>query len=189
MKYVTPYSIAIGHTNRKVVFSEPLTKAWPTTQTMKQVKTLQELCKLALKKKSVICNKSWCFKKPIPAAFMQNLQGRIINDLLQRWMYIYEPKKKVKKVSKETWGQSYLTDDRAIAYAKARNIQLRNRLNSMPIAKKKIVQSALRTGKIGYMTNVRAIPNLGFAYADKDGIVVCKKKVKKSIRKGFKNAS
>lgn len=65
---------------------------------MKQVKSLRQLCSLALRRKSVICPNSPCFNKSIPAGFMCNLQGWIINRLIVSGMYVYVPKKKTKGI-------------------------------------------------------------------------------------------
>lgn len=66
---------------------------------MKQVKTLQELADTAFAKRAVICPKSYCCSKPIPAGFILNMQGAEILKLLRWGLYVYEPKKKTGK-----WG-------------------------------------------------------------------------------------
>ena len=55
-----------------------------------------EKIKLALDRKSVVVP-STVFDKPTPAAFIQNLQGVIINRFIIRGVYVYEPKQKAKK--------------------------------------------------------------------------------------------
>ena len=55
----------------------------------KKVTSLKQLCDLALDRKSVVCE-SYCFRAHTPAAFMQNLQGAVINRLIQRGMYVYK---------------------------------------------------------------------------------------------------
>lgn len=60
---------------------------------MKQVKTLKQLCKLADDKKCVITPSLFCFSKRIPAAFIQNMQGRMIQKQFDAGMYIYQKQK------------------------------------------------------------------------------------------------
>ena len=58
-----------------------------------KINTLEELCDLALKRKSVVSDLR-CFTGPIPAAFVQNLQARIVFKMLKAGMWIYEKESK-----------------------------------------------------------------------------------------------
>jgi hypothetical protein len=64
---------------------------------MKQIKTLQALRVCADNRQSVICPDSRCWNRPRPAAFMINQIGCVLLTLFLQGMYVYEPKKKVKK--------------------------------------------------------------------------------------------
>jgi hypothetical protein len=64
---------------------------------LKRVNSLNELCALALSGKCVVTPKLYCYSKRIPAAFIQNMQGGMINHMLNSGMYVYESKK-AKKV-------------------------------------------------------------------------------------------
>jgi hypothetical protein len=64
---------------------------------MKQVKTLEYLVDLQIQKKSVFVPTWYGFTKHKPAKFMMNLQGWILWTMMRKGMYVYEPKKKVKK--------------------------------------------------------------------------------------------
>jgi hypothetical protein len=54
-----------------------------------QVKTLHQLMCLAIERRSVICPNARCFNKPTPAAFIINLQGRLILRLFKTGLYLY----------------------------------------------------------------------------------------------------
>ena len=59
-----------------------------------QIKTLQSLDEVAKSKKSVIC-KLFGNGKPIPAAVIMSMQGRMILNLFMRGMWVYhKPEKK-----------------------------------------------------------------------------------------------
>lgn len=60
---------------------------------MIRVHSLFELCELAMKRKSVVAPNFIPWNKPTPAAFVQNLQGVIINRLIEKGLFVYEPKK------------------------------------------------------------------------------------------------
>ena len=70
---------------------------------MEKVDSLQGLYQLALERKAVFSPalKPWC--KPTPAAFVINLQGRVILNLLKHGLYVWE-KNNVNKhpISKST---------------------------------------------------------------------------------------
>ena len=46
-----------------------------------------------MKRKSVVAPNFIPWNKPTPAAFVQNLQGVIINRLIEKGLFVYEPKK------------------------------------------------------------------------------------------------
>jgi hypothetical protein len=70
---------------------------------MKRLTTVQEIRTAALNRQSVICPKSNCFCKPVPAAFIINQIGITLARLLDSGMYLYDKEKPHKKGwSKET---------------------------------------------------------------------------------------
>lgn len=62
-----------------------------------RVTTLSRLIELSMQRKSVTCPKTYCFRGPMPAAFVSNLQGTIINRLLNSGLFVYIPGKTTKK--------------------------------------------------------------------------------------------
>ena len=54
------------------------------------ITNLGELKQAALAKRSVIVPRTNCFNKPIPAAFILNMQGGGIYSLLRTGIFIYE---------------------------------------------------------------------------------------------------
>jgi len=56
---------------------------------MERINSLRELCKAAIDRRSVVCPKSRDFWKPRPAAFIQNLQGVIIDRLIRSGLFLY----------------------------------------------------------------------------------------------------
>jgi hypothetical protein len=67
----------------------------------KQIKTLAQLLKAAEARRSVIVPSLSYFRRPQPAAFVINLQGRQLLKLLNAGMYIY--KRPVGPWSKSPW--------------------------------------------------------------------------------------
>jgi hypothetical protein len=61
-----------------------------------RIETVQLLWALGLTRKSVICPNTNCFHKPQPAAWMINLQGRVLVRLFASGMYVYKPDNKRK---------------------------------------------------------------------------------------------
>jgi len=59
---------------------------------MKKIKTLEGLQHVVLGRKAVVCPTLHCFSKPIPAAFVINLQGCRILPLIEAGLYIYDRK-------------------------------------------------------------------------------------------------
>lgn len=66
----------------------------------KQIATLEHLITAAQNKQAVICPTSNAFRNRIPAAFVANLQGTIINRLIKMGLFIYTPKKEKKHYGK-----------------------------------------------------------------------------------------
>ena len=60
----------------------------------KQIKTLKALYNVASNKKAVVVPKDDRFKKPIAAAFLIGMPGRVILNLFNKGMFIYKKKKK-----------------------------------------------------------------------------------------------
>jgi hypothetical protein len=56
-----------------------------------QVKDLNHLIQLALDRKSVFVPHHPCYQHRHPAAWVQNLPGKMIHSFFIRGMYIYEP--------------------------------------------------------------------------------------------------
>lgn len=56
-----------------------------------RVKSLDHLIQLALDRKSVVVPSHSCYRMRHPAAWVQNLQGRMLHSLLTQGMYVYEP--------------------------------------------------------------------------------------------------
>lgn len=62
---------------------------------MKRVQSIEELIDLAQQKKCVILPKLFiCQDRPLPAAFVINMQLIHVYQLHKQGIYIYEPKKK-----------------------------------------------------------------------------------------------
>lgn len=61
---------------------------------LNQLMTLEDIRKAVEEGKAVEVPESRCFRGPIPAAFIINLQGSLIWRLLQTGMFIYEKKDK-----------------------------------------------------------------------------------------------
>lgn len=51
--------------------------------------TLHDLAKAVEKHKAIVVPESNAFKKPTSAAFIMNLSGKVIFDLINKGMYIY----------------------------------------------------------------------------------------------------
>lgn len=64
---------------------------------MKRITTLKQLLDAALDRRSIVCPKTTCWRGPIPAAFVINQQGRVLFNLMQSGMYLYEKPKRNKK--------------------------------------------------------------------------------------------
>jgi hypothetical protein len=60
---------------------------------MKKVKSLNHLKQLSLERRAVVCPKLSCWNKPHPAAFVINLSGFVLCNLLFSGMFVYEPRK------------------------------------------------------------------------------------------------
>lgn len=56
----------------------------------KKIETLHQLRFVRDEKKAVICPKTICFNKPIPAAFVINMSGTILLSLFKSGMYVYQ---------------------------------------------------------------------------------------------------
>ena len=63
---------------------------------MKQIVTLNALAKTADQHRSIVCPTVWCFRKPIPAAWMINLSGCMIHRLMKAGMFRYTKARRVK---------------------------------------------------------------------------------------------
>jgi len=63
---------------------------------VKQITTLSELCKAATDGRAVVCPTQRAWKSPSPAAFVQNLQGVIINRMIKGGMFLYEKRPPLK---------------------------------------------------------------------------------------------
>lgn len=61
---------------------------------MKRIRTLAGLRQAAIRKRAVTVPKSYWCRGPLPAAFVINLQGGVIDHLFRSGMYIYEKDKK-----------------------------------------------------------------------------------------------
>jgi hypothetical protein len=59
-----------------------------------QVNNLDQLCEMALEKKSIVVPGTVFGRRHQPAAFILNLQGRMIARLIKQGMYEYIPKRK-----------------------------------------------------------------------------------------------
>lgn len=66
-----------------------------------QVRTLSQLIQAALDRRAVVCPSSPCFSKPIPAAFIQNLQAIIVHRLICRGLFVHTKKKGKKNATVE----------------------------------------------------------------------------------------
>jgi hypothetical protein len=64
------------------------------------IDSLAALCEAVKKKKSVICPVSPCFNIPLPAAFIQNMQGVRIMKLIEMGLFIYKKKEPQKGFTK-----------------------------------------------------------------------------------------
>jgi hypothetical protein len=62
---------------------------------MEQVKSLSRLCELAIERKSIIANWPPSFKKCKPAAFVIGMQARMVQNMLDSGMYVYEKEEKI----------------------------------------------------------------------------------------------
>ena len=62
-----------------------------------KIKSLSALCNLVKKRKSVVVPGT-VWERPTPAAFVINLQGRVISRMIERGMFVY-----VKKSEKSPW--------------------------------------------------------------------------------------
>ena len=66
-----------------------------TNNVSKKLTRIEQIQQAALDRRSVIVPSSICFSnKPLPAAFIINLQGHLICQLLKRGMYMYRPQSK-----------------------------------------------------------------------------------------------
>lgn len=61
---------------------------------MKKITTLDELMGAALLKMAVVVPSSHCFRRPLPAAFIINMQAAIVYRMIKDGMYIYERRTK-----------------------------------------------------------------------------------------------
>ena len=59
-----------------------------------KITTLDELMGAALLKMAVVVPGSRCFRRPLPAAFIINMQAAIVYHLIKDGMYIYERRNK-----------------------------------------------------------------------------------------------
>lgn len=55
-----------------------------------QIHSLAQLRDLALSKRSIISPKTWFARKPIPAAFIYQMSGELIQQLIDGGLYVYE---------------------------------------------------------------------------------------------------
>jgi len=62
-----------------------------------KVKTLEDLWLLERKRKAVYCPKAFNFRHPKPAAFIMNLPGFLIFQLIIQGLYVYSSKEKKQK--------------------------------------------------------------------------------------------
>jgi hypothetical protein len=62
-------------------------------KTERKVSSLDGLMWAATNKRAVFCPRLWPWKNPTPAAFVINLQGRIIYQMIKSGMYIYQADK------------------------------------------------------------------------------------------------
>ena len=62
----------------------------PPSVSRQEVHDLYDLDLLAQEHRSVYCPTLHCWKKPRPAAFVINLQGKVLLQLFQAGMYVYE---------------------------------------------------------------------------------------------------
>jgi hypothetical protein len=58
-----------------------------------QIRSLAELNGVVMKKRSVYCPKTHVWQKPRAAAFIINLPGRVLLDLFEYGMFVYEPQR------------------------------------------------------------------------------------------------
>ena len=58
------------------------------------IETLHHLYKMAEAKKAVHCPKLRCFAHRIPAVFVMNMQGTVINSLFNSGLWVYQGKVK-----------------------------------------------------------------------------------------------
>ena len=66
----------------------------------KQIMVLSDLMDAAHGRKSIICPTSMAkpFAGPTPAAFMINLPGSILHNLMQKGIFIYKPSPKTRRI-------------------------------------------------------------------------------------------
>jgi len=57
-----------------------------------QIKTIDDIYWLSIERRSVVC-KEFANRKPKPASFIINLQGRIIYSLIKKGMWLYKKRK------------------------------------------------------------------------------------------------
>lgn len=57
-----------------------------------KIRTLPQLCDLALARRSVVCPKSPTLRGPMPAAFVQNFPAVRVNQMIEMGLYRYEPR-------------------------------------------------------------------------------------------------
>lgn len=57
---------------------------------LERIKTLAQLKTLVKMRRAVKCPYSRCFRGPLPAAFVINLQGAVILSLFESGMYVYQ---------------------------------------------------------------------------------------------------
>jgi hypothetical protein len=60
----------------------------------KRINNLEQIEAAALLRRALIAKPGTCFSKPIPAAFIINLQGKIILRLIKHGLYLYQKKGK-----------------------------------------------------------------------------------------------
>lgn len=81
---------------------------------MTKIKTLEELKIAMFSKRSVIVPSSPCWCKPCPAAFVLNLQGRVLLQLFHEGMYIYGSRVGEKR-NVISWRQFEKTDNMPVS--------------------------------------------------------------------------
>lgn len=63
---------------------------------LKHIHNLNDLWAAAVSRKSVVIPNARFCTKPLPAAFVINLQGNLLKALFDNGMFVYQPEKKAK---------------------------------------------------------------------------------------------